>query len=124
MENACELRLVAPKKQRRYRGEILPAPERSTRLYVQIAPRDVGMFKFLLEAEDNLGYMSVVDRWQATLKVVFSPHQKKAMKLWLKAAAQTLRFREIWLTDKECPKRENQKLNSLELKLIVRDKHD
>ena len=126
MENTEELLLTVSKKQRRYRGEILHAPEHSSCMYVQIAPRDVGMFKFLLEAEDNLGYMSVVDRWKASLKVVFSPHQEKEMRAWLKAAAQTLRFREIWLTakDKEYAKIKNKKLCQPKLELIVRHKQD
>jgi len=88
---------LVPPKQRRFRfGRILPPPVSSTCMYVQIAPRDVAMFKFLLEAEDNLGYMSVVDRWSAALKVVFSPHQEREMRGWLKDAATKLDFKEIW----------------------------
>ena len=90
------LSIVAPKKRRIRFGPVLPAPERSTCMYVQIAARDVAMFRFLLEAEDNLGYMSVVDRWSAALKVVFSPHQEKALRAWLKDAKTMLSFREIW----------------------------
>ncbi|MBQ4132700.1 MAG: DUF4911 domain-containing protein [Desulfovibrionaceae bacterium] len=106
MENAPELKLIAPKKRRMHFGRTLPPPENSACMYVQIAPHDVGMFRFLLEAEDNLGYMSVADRWSACLKVVFSPHQEKAMRAWLKAAAETIDFKEIWLP------RQNNSVNS------------
>ncbi|MDR3043772.1 MAG: DUF4911 domain-containing protein [Desulfovibrio sp.] len=40
----------------------LPPPHESARLYARIAPRHIAMFRFLLEAQDNLGYMTVLDR--------------------------------------------------------------
>ncbi|WP_035067368.1 DUF4911 domain-containing protein [Nitratidesulfovibrio termitidis] len=40
----------------------LPPPRTSARLYARIAPRHIAMFRFLLEAQDNLGYMTVLDR--------------------------------------------------------------
>ncbi|WP_353119818.1 DUF4911 domain-containing protein [Nitratidesulfovibrio sp.] len=40
----------------------LPPPRASARLYARIAPRHIAMFRFLLEAQDNLGYMTVLDR--------------------------------------------------------------
>lgn len=40
----------------------LPPPSASSRLYARIAPRHIAMFRFLLEAQDNLGYMTVLDR--------------------------------------------------------------
>lgn len=40
----------------------LPPPRTSSRLYARIAPRHIAMFRFLLEAQDNLGYMTVLDR--------------------------------------------------------------
>lgn len=95
MENRPVLNLVAPKKRRIHYGKALPPPPHSACIYVQLAPRDVGMFRFLLEAEDNLGYMSVVDRWSAALKVVFSPHQEQALRAWLAGISETLRFKEL-----------------------------
>lgn len=53
-----------------------PPPRQSARLYVRIAPAHVGMFRFLLEAEDNLAYATTVDRWASVLRVTFSPHQR------------------------------------------------
>ncbi|MBG3878520.1 DUF4911 domain-containing protein [Desulfovibrio oxamicus] len=40
----------------------LPPPHESSRLYARIAPRHIAMFRFLLEAQDNMGYMTVLDR--------------------------------------------------------------
>ncbi|MBZ2173463.1 DUF4911 domain-containing protein [Nitratidesulfovibrio sp. SRB-5] len=40
----------------------LPPPHESSWLYARIAPRHIAMFRFLLEAQDNLGYMTVLDR--------------------------------------------------------------
>lgn len=70
----------------------LPAPRWSDRLYVRIEPDKVGMFRFLLEAEDNLGYMSVVDRWAAVLQVVFSPHQEQAVRRHMRAMQSLVPF--------------------------------
>ena len=97
LPHAPKLDIRLPKKQKPRLGRVLPPPQRSACLYVQIKPKDIAMFKFLLEAEDNLGYMSVVDRWSAALKVVYSPHQQKAMQAWLADTAKALQFKEIWL---------------------------
>lgn len=35
------------------------------------------MFRFLLEAYDNLALFTVLDKREALLKVVFSPHQER-----------------------------------------------
>ncbi len=42
-------------------------------MYVRVARTDVAMLRFLLEAEDNLGYLTVVDRSQAVAKLVYAP---------------------------------------------------
>ncbi len=77
------------KRKIRYRPP-LPAPARSGRIYLRLAPRDVAMFRFLLEAEDNLGYMTVLDRWRALLKVTYSPHQEKAVRACLATMREML----------------------------------
>lgn len=71
---------------------LLPAPKRSARLYARIAERDIALFRFLLEAWDNLGYMSVVDCNAAVLKVVFSPHQEREMRECLESMRRTVDF--------------------------------
>ncbi len=70
----------------------LPAPRWSSRLYLRLDPSRVGMFRFLLEAEDNLGYMTVVDRWEAVLQVVFSPHQERSLRRRLEDMRELLPF--------------------------------
>ncbi|CAK7008398.1 MAG: hypothetical protein DELT_00341 [Desulfovibrio sp.] len=70
----------------------LPAPRVSSCLYVRIAPQDVAMFRFLLEAEDNLAYMSTVDRWKSVLRVTFSPHQERSAREYLRSMAERVSF--------------------------------
>ena len=70
----------------------LPAPRFSACLYVRLAPRDVAMFRFLLEAEDNLAYMSTVDRWTSVLRITFSPHQETALRRYLETLREKLAF--------------------------------
>ncbi len=49
----------------------------SSSVYIKIAPSEVGMFRFLLEAYENLALFTVLDKFQAILKVFYSPHQEK-----------------------------------------------
>lgn len=79
------------KRKIRYRPP-LPAPAESGRIYLRIAPQNVAMFRFLLEAEDNLGYMSMLNRWEALLKVTYSPHQAGAIRACLSAMREMLTF--------------------------------
>lgn len=46
-------------------------------LLVKIPPRDVGMFRFLLEARDNLALFSVLDHRLALLKLIFAPESRE-----------------------------------------------
>ena len=84
-------RKLTRKRKTRYRPPLSPAVE-SGRIYIRIDSRDVGMFRFLLEAEDNLGYMTVLDRWRALLKVTFSPHQSQQMRACLGGMREMLDF--------------------------------
>ena len=74
---------------------LLPAPRWSDHAYVRIARRDIALFRFLLEAEDNIGYMSVLDCHAAILKVVFSPHQEREMRACLETMRQSVAFEVI-----------------------------
>lgn len=89
-----------PQKKRRARRfpPPLPAPRFSSCLYVRLVPRDVAMFRFLLEAEDNLAYMSTVDRWACVLRVTFSPHQERAVRRYLETMREKIVF-EIIMED-------------------------
>jgi len=74
---------VFPKQKKPRKGRCLPPPQRSARLYFYIAPDKVHMFRYMLEAEDNLGLMTVVDRWRAALMLRYSPHQEKEIRLFI-----------------------------------------
>jgi hypothetical protein len=63
---------------------------RSARLYVLIDPAKVYMLRFLLEGEDNLGLMTVVDRWRAALLLRFSPQQEARMRGFLESVRELL----------------------------------
>ncbi len=52
-------------------------PGWSQRLYLALAKKDIAFFRFLLESEDNLAYMSVVDRYESVLKLTFAPGQRQ-----------------------------------------------
>lgn len=84
-------RKMTRKRKIRYRPPLPPAVE-SGRIYIRIDSREVAMFRFLLEAEDNLGYMTVLDRWRALLKVTFSPHQARQMHACLGGMREMLDF--------------------------------
>lgn len=85
--------LVFPKNKRRARkGRVFPAVQRSARLYVYINPAKVHLFRFFLEAEDNLGIMTVVDRWRAALLIRYSPHQERRMLEFMKELKFSLDF--------------------------------
>lgn len=59
------------------------------------------MFRYLLEAYDNLGYMSVVDRWRAVLRVSYSPHQRQEFLDTLEGMNGTVSFRVLPSADME-----------------------
>jgi hypothetical protein len=46
----------------------------------------VHLFRYLLEARDNLGLMTVVDRYRAALLIRFSPQQERDMLEFLEEA--------------------------------------
>lgn len=82
-----------PRKRRPRRpGPPLPPPALSATRYVRIAPSDVAMFRFLLEASDNVGYFTVIDKREALLKVIYSPHQEKELLHVLRSMQETVAF--------------------------------
>lgn len=48
----------------------------SDRLLVRLAPCHVAMFRFLLEAHENLALFSVLERRAALLKLFFAPQSR------------------------------------------------
>jgi hypothetical protein len=77
---------------RKKRGEKRPAvpPGRSGRLYVIVAPSAVGLFRFLLEAHDNLGLMTVLDRRRAALLLRFAPGMEQEMREFIESVKTML----------------------------------
>lgn len=85
--------VVFPKVKRRPRkGRLFPVPCRSARVYVYVNPSKVHLFRYFLEAEDNLGLMTVVDRWRAALLIRFSPHQERRLLEVLEEIRESLSF--------------------------------
>lgn len=52
-----------------------PPCNRSARIYLRLPRQDVARLRFLLEAHDNLGLVSVLDRWEAVVTIIHSPDQ-------------------------------------------------
>lgn len=69
-----------------------PLPTRSARLYLRLAPRDIALCRFLLEARDNLGYLTVLDRSAAVLELVYSPGQEREVREALEDMAEEIGF--------------------------------
>ena len=57
-----------------------PPPRQSGRLLVRLAPENVALFRFLLEAYENLAFFTTLERRAALLKVIFSPQQENAVR--------------------------------------------
>lgn len=55
----------------------LPAATKSSVLYLQLEPKYMAKFRFLLEAYDNAAMFTVLDLKQTLLKLIFSPHDTK-----------------------------------------------
>ncbi len=43
----------------------------SSSIYVRIPRHEIGYFKFILESYENLCYMTVIDRFEAIIKISF-----------------------------------------------------
>lgn len=71
-------------------GPPLPPPRLSGRLLVRVAPSQVGMFRFLLEAYEHVAYFTVLNKYEALLKIVFSPHREYAARQALKEIGWSL----------------------------------
>ncbi len=70
-------------KKRKARPRTTPLPVSSARLYIRLEPRHIGLFRFLLEACDNLAYFTVVDKYSAVIRLRFSPDDEKAVRAFL-----------------------------------------
>lgn len=65
-------------------GCILPHPPAwSERIYICIPRREIAFFKFMLECEHNLALMTVVDKYEAVVKLSYSPGQIQEVECFL-----------------------------------------
>jgi hypothetical protein len=69
----------------------------SSRLYLHLAPADTRLFRYLLEARDNLAYTSVIERKGCILKIVFTPSMEKELRQALHEMRQSCPFEIIAL---------------------------
>jgi len=61
---------------------ILP-PTWSQSLYIRIHRQEIAFFKFMLECEHNLALMTVVDKFEAAIKLSFAPGQDQEVEGFL-----------------------------------------
>ena len=95
----AEIKKCNAKRRKRRPFPVPPAPYWSDCVYIRVPSEQVAMFRFLLEAEDNLAYMTVVDRWKAVLRIVFSPHQREKAMACLETIRDCVAFTRISLPD-------------------------
>ncbi len=81
------------RSKRRKIGPPLEPATQSKLLLVQISPSQVGMFRFLLEAYGHVAYFSVINKYKALLKIVFSPHMEQATHTALQEISQSLNMK-------------------------------
>lgn len=93
LESACPSAPVAlPRALRKTRkpGPSLPPPAHSVSLLVRLSAKHTGMFRFLLEAYDNLAFFTVLEHKTALLRFIFSPHREREARAALDQIAQSL----------------------------------
>lgn len=85
---------------RRKRPPLAPSPRFSARLYIRLAPERTRLFRYLLEAYDNLAYSSVIERKTCILKLVYSPMQEREFLAALAEIGQSLPLEILELNSK------------------------
>jgi hypothetical protein len=70
-------------------------PRYSSRMYLHLAPNDISLLKFLMEAEDNLAYLSTVSPHTAVVKLVFASGREREVREFLETAHSQLAFHEV-----------------------------
>lgn len=73
----------------------------SERIYVKIPRHEIGYFKFILESYENLCYMSVVDRYEAIIKISFLYDQLNELKNFLYALKKDVGLKIYFCPDKD-----------------------
>lgn len=62
-------------------------------MYIQIEPSQIGLFRFLLEAYDNLGIFTVTNKFKGILQLRYSPHLHREMKAFVKDAGTEIEIK-------------------------------
>lgn len=71
----------------------LPEAGTSQMLLIRIAPRDTGLFRYLLEGGGgHLAMLTVLDPRKALFKLLFSPHQREELVALLEGMRETVPF--------------------------------
>jgi len=78
---------------------VLPQPCLSQTRIVTVPADKVGLFRFILEAHDNVALFTVLDRHAAHLKLLFSPHQARAVDAMLQSMRPLLEVVDYHLPD-------------------------
>lgn len=65
-------------------GKLFPPAHQSERIYVRVPREKIALFRFLLEASDNLAVFTVADRFGCVLMLRYSPHQQAELNYFLR----------------------------------------
>ena len=79
----------------------LPQASRSSVLYLQLAPSHMAMFRFLLEAYDNVAMFTVLEPKQTLLKLLYSPHDENYVHEILASMQDKVPFNVLWFFNDE-----------------------
>ena len=79
----------------KFRATCPAFPRYSSRMYLQLASDGISLLKFLLEAEDNLAYLSTVSPHTAVVKLVFAPGREREVREFLETVRLQVAFREL-----------------------------
>lgn len=76
-----------------------PPPTWSKRMYIRIPRQDIAFFKFMLECEHNLALMTVVDKYEAALKLSYAPGQTREVECFVKRMEDEMEVQRIFLPE-------------------------
>ena len=77
---------------RRWKPVSLPPARISGYALIRIAMSDAGLFRYLLEAADNLATFTVIDPREGLIKLIFSPHQREQVMEYLESMQSMVHF--------------------------------
>ena len=70
-------------------------PRWSGRVYLRVPRPDIAYIRFILESYDNLAFMSVLDRFEALVRLTFSPDQEAEVRELIQRLAREMDIREV-----------------------------